>query len=113
MAVGLLQRKGVLLLSQGRERRNQGHGSKLEGRPLGGWPACLGPGSPGEGLSTGPGGGHSLLRFRVRPAPPPSPAGPLWQLHTMDARVHGHSRGLCAFFPEAPAGRCWEGKGPA
>lgn len=76
MAVGLLQRKGVLSLSQGRERRNQGHGSKAEGRPLGGRPACLGPGSPGEGLSTGAGGGHSLLRFRVRPAPATQPSWP-------------------------------------
>lgn len=45
VAVGLLQRKGVLSLSQGRERRNQGHGSKLQGTPW--WPACLpGPREP-------------------------------------------------------------------
>ena len=43
--------------------------------------------------------------------PLPSPAGPLWQLRTMDARVRGHNCGLCAFFPEAPAGGRWEGVG--
>lgn len=102
-------------MPSGRERRL----NRL--RNVGGWNLCglpprqppsQGPRGPCKGLMQAA-GGCSCCALRPGWLMFPSPAGPLWQMRTIDARVRGHSRGLCAFFPKAPAGGCWEGQGPA